>query len=58
MAIKQDQEKVLNPDLSKFRSFQDILSRLLPYHIFQYRDADLAYDKEKFDADGTSLVNL
>ena len=33
--LKKDQEAVLNPDLSSFKSLDDVIDRLLPYHIFQ-----------------------
>ena len=40
-AIKGDFEHILKPDItSPFRSFEDAIDRLLPYHIVQYRDCD------------------
>ncbi|CAJ0759802.1 15478_t:CDS:2 [Entrophospora sp. SA101] len=41
-AIKKDQISVFQPDYrTHFRSYQDAVSRLLPYHIFDYPQEDM-----------------
>lgn len=47
-ALHEDQAVVLKPDLSYFDSYEDVLKRLLPYHIYQYPEKELNYNSEDF----------
>lgn len=51
-AILEDHDKVKRPELSCFTSFTDAINRLLPYHVYQYREKDLRFNLEHFQRDG------
>lgn len=49
----RDHEMVTKPNTrDPFQSNEDIVARLLPYHVFDYPDADLAVDEKKLKKDG------
>ncbi|KAI3658211.1 hypothetical protein MP638_006342 [Amoeboaphelidium occidentale] len=50
-AILEDHDKVKRPELSCFTSFNDAINRLLPYHVYQYREKDLRCNLEHFQRD-------
>ncbi|KAI8587572.1 hypothetical protein BDZ88DRAFT_424977 [Geranomyces variabilis] len=52
-ALEADQRAALNPDLTPFRSLEDAITRLLPYHVFHYAE-DVAIDVDK-EAGGREL---
>ncbi|CAI2174601.1 2648_t:CDS:2 [Funneliformis geosporum] len=53
-ATKTDQIAVLQPDYkTPFRSFQDAVARLLPYHVFEYPDEDMKGNDQISDLDAT-----
>lgn len=41
LALAHDQLKTLHPDVSAFKDHEDVLERLLPYHLWQIPDDDL-----------------
>lgn len=48
--LHSDHSKILRPKLRPaFESLEDAAERLLPYHIYNYRDADLAFDGKAID---------
>ncbi|KAJ3162300.1 hypothetical protein HDU86_004780 [Geranomyces michiganensis] len=56
-ALEADQRAALNPDLTPFRSLEDAIARLLPYHVFQYgEDVAIDVDTEAGVPDATSLA--
>ncbi|KAI9014758.1 hypothetical protein BC832DRAFT_618479 [Gaertneriomyces semiglobifer] len=54
--LKLDQEKALNPDISKFRDMQDVIERLLPFHVFQYPEPQKELTEEELESAGFSSV--
>ena len=48
---------VLQPDYkTPFRSFQDAVARLLPYHVFEYPDEDMKGNDQTSDLDGKYFI--
>ena len=48
-----DREAVLNPNYeTAFKSKEDAIKRLLPYHVYQYPKADLDINKIPQDRQG------
>ncbi|KAJ3186588.1 hypothetical protein HDU85_007408 [Gaertneriomyces sp. JEL0708] len=54
--LKLDQEMALNPDISKFRDVQDVIERLLPFHVFQYPEPQKELTEEELENAGFSRV--
>ncbi|KAI9316796.1 hypothetical protein BX666DRAFT_1946924 [Dichotomocladium elegans] len=58
-SIVADHRAVLDPDYeTPFKSVEDVINRLLPYHIFQYPKADLEVNKIPLDRLDLSTVEL
>ncbi|CAG8520904.1 5443_t:CDS:2 [Diversispora eburnea] len=56
-AIKADQMSVIQPDYkTPFRSYQDAVARLLPYHIFDYPDEDMKNNDQTTELDSTKIA--
>lgn len=56
-ALLKDHEKVSRPDyLTPFRSIEDAMDRLLPYHIYQYPAADLDANKVPLERQGKAQI--
>lgn len=52
-SLMRDHEMVTKPNFKDpFQSNEDIVARLLPYHVFSYPDSDLIVDEEKLKQDG------
>ncbi|KAM4770870.1 BRD4-interacting chromatin-remodeling complex-associated protein-like [Rhinophrynus dorsalis] len=57
--LQQDQEHVLLPDKTPFRSLNDALQRLIPYHVYQGSlptEEDLQKVDNEFEAVATNLL--
>eukprot|EP00158_Paraphelidium_tribonemae_P005572 Partr_v1_DN27409_c3_g1_i1_m71687 len=49
-SLERDVAAVTNPDVLKpFSSLEDAVDRLLPYHVYQYREDDFEYDEDAFE---------
>ncbi|RUS14648.1 hypothetical protein BC937DRAFT_93510, partial [Endogone sp. FLAS-F59071] len=53
-ALAADQRATLQPDVSTpFESIEDVVTRLLPYHIFQIPEEDLKLNREPSEVEAT-----
>lgn len=58
-AIADDHRKVVDPDYkTAFRDGQDVIDRLLPYHVFQYPEADLRNDPIPIEKETKTAVQF
>ncbi|GAA6104668.1 BRD4-interacting chromatin-remodeling complex-associated protein-like [Tachysurus ichikawai] len=57
--LRRDHTKVLSPEYTPFTSINDVLERLLPYHVFQGEppcEEDFAKVDEEFEAASTQVL--
>ncbi|KAI8081640.1 uncharacterized protein BX664DRAFT_388597 [Halteromyces radiatus] len=58
-ALIKDHEKVSRPDyLTPFKSIEDAMDRLLPYHIYQYPTADLDANKVPLERQDQAMLDI
>ncbi|KAI8332429.1 hypothetical protein BC941DRAFT_474208 [Chlamydoabsidia padenii] len=58
-SLVKDHDKVTRPDyLTPFRSMEDALERLLPYHIYQYPAADLDANKVPLERQDQTMLDI
>ncbi|KAI8142495.1 hypothetical protein BJV82DRAFT_488302, partial [Fennellomyces sp. T-0311] len=58
-SMMADREAVLNPDYeTPFKSKEDVIKRLLPYHIYQYPKADLDINKIPMDRQDHATMDI
>lgn len=58
--LRQDHSRVLSSDRTPFSSLNDVIDRLLPYHVFQGsppQDEDFAKVDEEFEAVATQVLS-
>ncbi|RCH93667.1 hypothetical protein CU098_002382, partial [Rhizopus stolonifer] len=56
--LSKDHLAVTHPDKSPFRSVEDAVSRLLPYHIYHYPKADLDANKVSVELQDTAILDI
>ncbi|CAO3625853.1 unnamed protein product [Cunninghamella blakesleeana] len=58
-SLQKDHEKITNPDyLTPFKSIEDAMDRLLPYHIYQYPINDLDANKIPMDRQDHTMLDI
>ncbi|KAI9269960.1 hypothetical protein BY458DRAFT_436324 [Sporodiniella umbellata] len=57
-ALAKDHTAVTQPDTSAFRSLEDAVQRLLPYHIYHYPKADLDANKISEKLQDTAILDI
>lgn len=56
--LAHDRNKIERPDLSKFRDMEDVVERLLAYHLFQYHEETEDEKREREERESVELGEL
>ncbi|CAO3618295.1 unnamed protein product [Cunninghamella echinulata] len=58
-SLQKDHERITKPDyLTPFKSLEDAMDRLLPYHIYQYPSNDLDANKIPMDRQDHTMLDI